>query len=147
MNNIFKTLLISGFSLAFFSCVPINELERNEDPGNYQTLQHVPVNSYPIHKNVNYYKAPDGAMYRKNDLYRDRFGKVYLNGLVIGQDPVFDHPGIIGRSENGVMINSGMLPPVDFDNNQYQSQDPKSPAKKRSASDKRINNDDTGFRK
>lgn len=121
MKSIFKLFFASGFLLLLNSCVPIQELDEsyNQMEQTYVTNIQNP-NYVPYEPQINiiraYYRAPDGVIYRRNDFYRDKYGKVYLNGFVVGQDNIYDHPGVIGQlDKNNTISNTGFLPPVDFD--------------------------------
>ena len=150
IKNRLKFLLISGFSLALHSCVPLNELEQNQEFGNYPSVKNPPANSHPIHYNRDYYRAPDGATYRKNDLYRDRNGTIYRNGSTVGKEKVFDQPGVIGHfgNENAYHPNNdgSMLPPVQFDNISNGNNNQNDSVKKRSGSSNRSNKFDDSHR-
>lgn len=120
MNNIFKLFLATGFLFLLNSCVPIQELDESYNQmeqtyvTNTQNPNYVP---YETQINIirNYYRAPDGTFYQRNDYYRDKYGKVYLNGHVVGEDNIYDHPGVIGQvAKNNSISNTGFLPPVDF---------------------------------
>lgn len=120
MKTIFKIFLTTGFLFLLNSCVPIQELDESYNQMEPTYISTPPIlNPPPINRITNnpfYYRTPDGGAYLENEYYRDREGKVYFNGHVIGQDNVFEQPGVIGKKETRNTVNSmGFLPPVDFD--------------------------------
>ncbi|UJF30215.1 hypothetical protein L0B70_02115 [Kaistella sp. 97-N-M2] len=122
MKTILNIFLLNGFLLLLNSCVPIQELDEsyNQMEQTYVTNTNN-VNPIGIHypletRNPFYYKTTDGGSYLQDEYYRDREGKIYFNGHVIGQDNVFDQPAVIGKSQPRFLPNPmGFLPPVDFD--------------------------------
>lgn len=128
MKTIFKLFLLNGFLLLLNYCVPIQELDESY---NQMEQTYVTDTNHSFSPRINspvtgvhqiniirdYYRAPDGTIYKRDDFYRDKYGKVYLNGLVFGQDNIYDHPGVIGQFRTSFlpMPNLGFLPPVDFD--------------------------------
>ena len=108
MKNIINILLISGLSLTLASCGAMSDGFGNTNPGNNYP------NNYP-NNNGDVYRAGDGAVYGRNEVYRDRNGNVYQSGRVIRQGDVNGQPGILGRNGNQTVYypnnNQRRLPP------------------------------------
>ena len=104
MKNIFNILLISGMSLTLASCGAMSDGLGGTNTGT----------NYP-NNNGDVYRAGDGAVYGRNEVYRDRNGNVYQNGRVIRQGDVYGQPGILGRNGNQTVYypntNQRRLPP------------------------------------
>lgn len=120
MKTTFRIFLASGFLMFLNSCVPIQELDESYNQMDPNYVPATPIISKPpvghIVYSPFYYRTPDGGAYLQDEFYRDRSGKVYLNGHIIGQDNVFDQPAVIGKQQSRfTAIPMGFLPPVDFD--------------------------------
>lgn len=106
MKNILNTMLISGLTLTMVSCGAVNDGYGTNNGTNYP--------NYP-NNNGNVYRAGDGAVYGRNEVYRDRNGNVYQNGNVIRQGDVYGQPGILGKNGNQTVYypnnNQRKLPP------------------------------------
>lgn len=89
MTNLFKILLGSGLALTLVSCGAVNDNYGNNYPNN--------GNSYPRNgtNNGTVYRAPDGKVYGRNEVYRDRQGTVYQNGRIIRTGDPTGNPGIL----------------------------------------------------
>lgn len=120
MKTILNIFLLNGFLLLLNSCVPIQELDESYNQMDSDYIPTTPKIAQPPVGHITfspfYYRTPDGGTYLQDEFYRDREGKVYLNGHIVGQDNVFDRPAVIGKQQSRFTPNPmGFLPPVDFD--------------------------------
>lgn len=93
MQNIIKFLFVSGLAVTLASCGAVGDNYGNQNPNNFPKDR-----NYPNNNSV--YKAGDGTVYRRGDIYRDRNGNVFQNGRVIRKGDVYGQPGILGRNGN-----------------------------------------------
>ena len=94
MTNLFKILLSTGLALTLASCGAMNDTYGNNYPNN--------GNNYPRNgsNNGNVYRAPDGNVYGRNEVYSDRQGNIYQNGRVVRTGDVRGNPGILNGNRN-----------------------------------------------
>ena len=102
MKNLFKILTVASLGLVMVACGSADPYYGNRYPNG----------SYPTN-NGTVYRAPDGTVYGRNDVYRDRNGNVYQNGRVVRTGDVYGRPGILQRGGNYPVYgqNQRNLPP------------------------------------
>ena len=102
MKNLFKIITAASLGLVMSACGSTNPYYGNQYPnGNYPT------------NNGTVYRAPDGSVYGRNEVYRDRNGNVYQYGRVIRTGDIYGRPGVISRGSTYPVYgnNQKNLPP------------------------------------
>jgi hypothetical protein len=120
MNSLFKFSVLFILILSLNSCISFSKDEADQQ----QIIPSNPINLPHIVKvdNINYFRAPDGTIYMKGQIYRDVYGRLYEQGQSIGMDYIVNQPGIVVRNGSvNVDENSGFLPAVDFDKDHHST--------------------------